>query len=199
MNGWTYYQTKDLAVVPYMEGTPVYRDGVLSHLYYRTKEEGHLGRVFHEDGFNHDKFIAFFERRHTLQVLCHIREEGTVVPVGYSWVDNPSGIDGERAVLCAFCFFKDAKRTCRDLGRLGLAYWFTDLRIDILHGVILEWNTPAVNYAKHLGFKEVAYVPKWRYVDGKLTGVRVVQLEAQDYLPGFEAWFETQNRVAKPE
>lgn len=196
MHGWTYYQTADLAVVPYMEGSPIYRDGVLPHLYYKTKEEGNLEKVFHEDGFNLDKFVTFFEKRKTLQCLCHVREDKTLIPVGYCWVDNPSGVDGQRGVLCAFCFFKDAKRTARDLGRLGLAYWFMDLRIDIVHGVILDWNTPAVNYAKHLGFKEVAYVPKWKYVKEKLTGVRVVQLEASDYLPGFDNWFETQKAVA---
>ena len=85
-------------------------------------------------------------------------------PCGYSWVDAPFGVDGARGALVGFCFFKDGVKVSRDLGRLGLAYFFIDLKIDILHGAILEHNTAALNYAKRLGFKTVAFVPKWRYV-----------------------------------
>jgi hypothetical protein len=190
VNGWLHYGTETLQVCPYMEGVPVYSDGVLPYLYARTKEEGKLETVFHEDKFNQDKFIAFFERRKTLQILCHVRENKDLVPVGYSWIDLAYGVDGARGAVAGFCFFSEAKKTSRDLGRLGIGYWCIDLKIDILHGVILEENTVAVNYAKRLGFKTVAYVPKWRYVHGKMTGVHVVQLEAADFLPEFEDWYQ---------
>ena len=198
MNGWTYYQTPALAVVPYMPGTPVYLDNTLPYLYGKTRDEGKLPLVFQEDGFNLGKFVAFFEKRQTMQCLCHVDDEKNLLPVGYAWVDTPSGVDGARGVICGFCFFKEARRTSRDLGRLGLAYWFEDLKIDIVHGVILEQNTPAVNYAKKLGFKPVAYVPKWRYVGGFLTGVHVLQLEKNDFMGGFHEWFSNQKAVEQP-
>lgn len=197
MNGWQYYGTKTLQVVPYMESTPVYLDNTLPHLYARTKEEGHLSKVFQEDAFNLEKFIVFFERRKTMQCLCKVEGDRRLIPVGYSWVDAPFGIDGARGALVGFCFFKDGVRVGRDLGRLGLAYHFIDLKIDILHGAILEFNTPALNYAKRLGFKTVAFVPKWRYVQGKMVGVHVVQLEKNDFLGGFEKWHEPQKLMAE--
>ena len=196
MHGWSWYQTEKLAMVPYMPGTPVYNDNIYPYLYAKTRDEGKLPLVFQEDGFNLGKFVDFFERLKTMQVLCHVEPNKDLKPVGYSWVGAPSGVDGARGVICGFCFFREAKRTARDLGRLGIAYWFEDLRITILHGLILEHNTPAINYSKRLGFKEVAYAPKWKYVDGRLVGVRLVQLEADDFMPGFEKWFSLQNAVS---
>ena len=190
MNGWAYYQTKELAVVPYMPGTPAYNDGVLPDLYLRTKAEGNIERVFHEDGFGMDAFVAHFHKLKTLQLLCRVKDDKTLVPMGYCWVDMPSGVDGSRSAIAAFCFFKEARRVCLDLGRLGIAYWVIDLCIDILHGVILDWNLPAVHYAERLGFRQVARVPNWRYVNGLMTGVRVMQMEKADFLPGFNEWFE---------
>jgi L-amino acid N-acyltransferase YncA len=197
MNGWDFYQTKDLALVPYMRGTPVYKDGVLPYLYSRTKEEGKIGRVFHDDLFNMDAFVAHFEARKTVQLLCRVERDRELKPLGYCWVDAPSGVDGARGAVCAFCFFREATRYCMDLGRLGLAYWMMDLGIDILHGVILDWNTPAINYAKRLGFRHVASVPKWRYVNDRLTDVLVMQIEKTDYQPVFESWFALKGLMEK--
>ena len=196
-NGWGFYGTKSLQMVPYMEGAPVYLDNTLPHLYARTKEEEHLPAVFHEDGFNLEKFIIFCAKR-PIQCLCKVEDDKRLIPVGYSWVDAPYGIDGSRGALVGFCFFKDGIKVSRDLGRLGLAYMFIDLRIDILHGAILEFNTPALNYAKRLGFKTVAFVPKWKYVGGKMVGVHVVQLEKNDFMPKFSEWHEPQKLVADP-
>jgi RimJ/RimL family protein N-acetyltransferase len=189
-NHWTYYGTAGYQLVPMMEGTPVFKDGVLSALYYRTKEEGNIGNVFHEDSFGHDNFVAYFQKIRTLQVLCEVNAEENLKPVGYSWVDAPVGVDGARAVLCGFCFFDNAgkREAARALAMLGLAYWFIAMRIDVVHGAISEYNTTARNFSKRLGFREVALVPKWRYVDGRLTNVYVTTLEKEEFMPGFEEW-----------
>ena len=194
MNGWLFYGTKTLQVVPYAPYAPVYLDNTLPHLYATTKEEGHIRTVFMDDEFNLEKFVVFFSKR-PMQVLCRVEDNKDLKPCGYSWVDAPFGVDGARGALVGFCFFKDAVKVSRDLGKLGLAYFFIDLKIDILHGAILEHNTPALNYAKRLGFKTVAFVPKWRYVDGKMVGVHVVQLEKNDFLGGFEKWFNKNQLV----
>jgi RimJ/RimL family protein N-acetyltransferase len=78
-----------------------------------------------------------------------------------------------------------------DLGRLGVAYWMEDLRITVVHGIILSSNQPAINYAKRLGFREVATVPDWRYVHERLEPVTVVQVRDDEFMPGFERWFES--------
>jgi RimJ/RimL family protein N-acetyltransferase len=199
MNGWQYYGTPELQLVPYMEGTPVYRDGVLSTLYYSTRDEGKLAATFCGDVMGHDQFVSFFEKRKTMQCLCEVEEDKTLKIVGYSWVDLPRGVDGARAVMCGFCFLNGAsKRTsARDLGRLGLAYWFEDMRIDVVHGVMLESNIPGRNYAASLGFKDVAVVPKYHFHEGGLVSARVMMIEKNDFLSVFEEWFESQRMVVE--
>lgn len=190
MKSWTEYGTKDLQLVPYMPGTPVYRDGALSTLYYETRKEAKIDAVFCGDDLNHDQFIAFFEKRKTLQVLCRVEEDKTLKPRGYCWVDNPKGEDGFRSAMCGFCFFGDATRdTCaRDLGRLGLAYWFEALKIDVIHGIMLESNIPARNYAQNLGFEECAIVPEYHSYRGELVGARVMICRATEFMPKFALW-----------
>jgi hypothetical protein len=181
-----------------MPGTPIYKDGVVSSLYYRTKEEGKLEVIFDED-LNHDRFVTFFERIKTLQVLCRVRENKDLDPVGYAWVCNSIGRDGGRAAVSGFCFFGDAGKShvARDLATLGIAYWIIALKIDVLHGVILDSNASAQNFASKLGFVLTAHVPKWRYVGGELVDVVNMTLEARNWLPTFEEW-RKQNPVATP-
>jgi len=198
-NCWDYYQTKDLAVVPYMPGTPVYRDGLLPMLYTRTLEEEKIESVFCGDILNMDSFVDFFVKRKTMQVLCEIEDDKTLKPVGYSWLDNPKGVDGARAAMCGFCFFNGAseRESARNLGWLGLGYWMNAMRVDVIHGVLLEDNIPARNFALKLGFAEVCVVPKYHYVasTGELTGARVMIIEKNDFIPTFEKWYESKKVV----
>lgn len=197
MHGWNYYGTESLQLCPYMEGTPVYKDGVLSTLYYNTRDEGKLDVTFCGDILNHDQFVAFFQKRKTMQCLCEVNDDKTLNIVGYSWVDMPRGVDGARAVTCGFCFFKGSSRreSARDLGRLGLAYWFLDMQIDVVHGVMLESNLRGWNYARRLGFRQVAVVPKYHYADGELVSARVVMIEKTEFVPSFMEWHESQKSV----
>lgn len=200
MNGWQWYGTKDLQLVPHMPGTPIYKDGAVSLLYYQTRNEGKLKTVFCGDELNHDQFVAYFEKRKTLQVLCRVEDNKDLKPRGYCWVDNPKGVDGARAAMCGFCFFGDATEdsAARDLGMLGLAYWFNDLKIDVIHGIMLASNIPGRNFAQKLGFRECAIVPDYHYVDGHLAGARVMVCYESEWWPTFEQWRD-QNPVAPSE
>ena len=189
MNGWQYYGTKTLQVCPCMKGTPVYRDGMLPYLYTRTREEGNIQATFCGDDLNMDAFVAFFEKRKTLQVLCTVENDKTLKPAGFSWVDMPKGIDGARSVSCGFCFFREARLVARDLARLAVAYCLIDLKVDVIFGVQLVTNIPALNFSRRLGFREACVVPKYLYADGALVDARVMILEGTDWLPGFEKWF----------
>lgn len=193
MNGWEF-MTKHAAVVPFSKGTPVYVDGMLSTLYYKTKERGLLDLVLCGDNPNHDQFVRMFdESKKILQILCEIKDQGTAaeqcIPVGYSWVEASKGIDGHRAAMCGFAFIKRS-RYMRDLGMLGLAYWLKGMKIDVLHGVMLEQNQAAIRYAEELGFVRTAEVPKFHFFRGELVGAVEVMIEANDYLSKFEKWFE---------
>jgi len=197
MNGWPYYGTKNLQLVPVMPGTPCYKDGMVSTLYYETRKEGKIAAIFCGDDLTHDQFVAFFEKRKTLQVLCRVEDNKDLKPRGFCWVDNPKGIDGARSALCGFGFFGDATEdaAARDLGRLGLAYWFEDLKIDVIHGILLESNIPARNFALKLGFKDVAVVPEYHSFEGELVGARVMICRAVEFMPKFLEW-RKENPVA---
>lgn len=198
MKGWMYYQVEGLAVVPYMRGTPVWRDGVLPDLYRMTRDEGKIETVFCGDNFNMDQFVTYFEKRKTMQILCKVEDDKTLKPAGYCWVDLPRGVDGAKAVMSGFCFFDEYVRIAHDLGRLGVAYWFQDLLVDVIHGVLLESNEAGAHYAEMLGFHEVAIVPKYHYYHGELVNARVVMLEKDDFMPSFNEWFEKQTAEQIP-
>jgi hypothetical protein len=194
MNGWKY-MTKNAAVIPFSPGTIVYRDGMLSTLYYRSKELGRLEYTFCGDNPTHDQFIRMFdESKKITQILCEVKDQGTeqetARPVGYSWVEVSKGVDGARAAMCGFSFI-ERSRYMIDLGMLGVAYWTEAMKIDVLHGVLLEENKKAQHFAERLGFINEGTVRRFHFYQGKLVSAVAMTLEKEDFLPGFEEWFES--------
>jgi len=192
------YMTDKAVVMPFTEGSQVYRDGMLSHLYYETQSAGRLSLVFCGDVPTHDEFIRMFAPdKKVLQVLCEVDEKKDLKPVGYCWVEMPKGVDNERAALCGFAFFKPSRQVF-NLGMLGIAYWMTGLKINVIHGVMLAENKMAIKYAEKLGFVPTAIVPKFHFHNGKLVSALVATLDIIDFLPVFRAW-AAKNGVAVPE
>lgn len=194
MKGWQFYRTKTLQVVPYMKGTPVWLDGMLPFLYMKLKEEGKVAATFCGDNKTLDDFVSYFHRNGVMQVLCTVgtpEDPDRLVPVGFSWVDNPRGVDGQRVAMPGEAFFKGSEKVSRHLAKLSLGYAMHDLRIDIFHGVQCVSNFAAKNFSIRCGFKEVAIIPKYHFVDGHLEDARIMMLEAKDYLPKFFDWKES--------
>ena len=195
---WGWYGTKTLQMVPIMPGTPAYRDGVLSHLYYQTRDQGKIKDTFCGEEKSHDQFVFYFESLKTAQVLCTVSDAGKLNIVGYSWVCMPRGVDGGRAAQCGFCFLEDGsngKSNARDLARLAVAYAFQALRIDVLHGVQQVSNLAARNFSRRIGFTECAIVPGYHAVDGHLEDARVMILRKTDFWPKFIEWKQSQPKV----
>lgn len=201
VQGWRFYRTRDVGVFPYMPGVEVYRDGMLPYLYTKLKEENKVGLTFCGEEKTMDSFISYFDRIKTMQVLAEIGElvdpekpdgERKLVPVGFSWVDSPVGVDGARCAMPGEAFFDNASKrsSARDLARLALAYTMNDMKINIYHGVQLASNIPARNFSLKMGFKEVAVVPKRLYHNGKLEDARIMMLTDEDFLPPFWEWIE---------
>lgn len=187
--------TKKAAVIPFSPGTVVWVDGMLSTLFYRTKALGRIKTTFCGDSPDHDQFIRMFDpSKKVLQILCEVENQGTPEeqchPVGYAWIEVPKGVDGERAAMCGFCFFKRS-RYMYDLGMLGIYYWMDGLKINVVHGVMLESNLPAKRFAEKLGFVTTAVVPKFHSLEGKLVSAREMMVEDSDFRPVFENWFES--------
>jgi hypothetical protein len=200
MNGWEF-MTKDCAVVPFSPGTVVWVDGMLSTIYYGLKRLNRLELTLCGDNPTHDEFVrAFDPSKKVLQILCEVRNQGAptedAVPVGAAWVEMPKGTDGERAAMCGFAFFKPTRRLL-DLGRMGIRYWMHGLKIDVVHGVMLEMNYPARRFATRLGFKQMAKVPRFHFHQEKLVDAVAVTLDKKDFDPSFEAWSENQKSVAE--
>ena len=197
MRGWGWYGTKTLQVCPYMKGSPVFVDGMMSHLYYKTKEEGNIATAFCGEEKNHDQFVYFFESLKTMQVCCEVTAEEKLVPVGFTWVMNPRGVDGARVAQPGMCFFGGAGKrgSARGLAKLALAYAMIDLRINVLLGEQVYNNYLARNFALRLGFKDVARIPYRNAIDGRLVDGRVVMLKDEDFLPKFFEWKESQPKV----
>jgi len=200
-NCWEFMTAK-AAVVPFSPGTVVYQDGMLSTLYYKTKEAGLIEKVFCGDKPDHDHFIRMFdESKKILQILCEVENVGmkteNAIPVGYCWVEAPKGVDGARAAMCGFAFFRHT-RYLRDLGMLGLYYWMKGLKITAVHGVMLQSNKAAIRYAAKLGFIRTATVPLFHFYNGELVPAVAMLLESKDFLPQFANWFETKKLVAEP-
>ena len=196
MKGWQWYGVKGLQVCPYMQGSPVFTDGMLPFLYVRLKEEGRLEATFCGEHKTMDEFVCYFHRIKVLQVLCTVgvpEDPNRITPVGFSWVDNPRGVDGCRVAMPGEAFFKGSEKVSRDLCRLALAYAMHDLKIDVLHGVQTVNNYAARNIAIRLGFKEACVVPKYHIINGKFEDARVMILEAKEFLPRFFAWKEARD------
>jgi hypothetical protein len=188
-----------------MPGTDVYVDGMLGWLYRRLKEENKVALTFCGENKTEDQFISFFDRLKTMQILCEIGppekpgdpgSKSDLQPVGFSWVDAPVGVDGQRSAQPGEAFFHNASKrsSARDLARLALAYTMNDLKIDVYHGIQLASNVAARNFALKVGFKEVAIVPRRLYHEGKLQDARVMMLEASEFLPPFWEWIDEEHR-----
>lgn len=186
-------------MVPYMAGTPVYLDRMLPHLFFELKKEDKIAATFCGENKRLDDFVSYFNRIRTMQVLCRVKENLDLDPVGMSWVDLPRGQDGARACQCGMAFYGDVTRTqdAQNLAKLALAYAFEELKIDVFHGVQLASNLRARNFSRRMGFVECAIVPRWHFSDGRLEDARVMILDREDFMPGFNAWFESQEQPSK--
>lgn len=198
MEHWQWYGVKGLQVCPYMPGSPVWKDGVLSHLYYKMRDENKLIDLFCGDELNHDGFVSFFDRLKALQVLARVTEGDKLVPIGFSWANYPKGKDGCRSSEVGFAFFDGASKTqdARALAKLALAYAFEALRIDVIFGRQIAANVAARNFAMKIGFKEVALIPNMHVVNGEFADGRLVMIEKKDFFPAFLEWKKSQDAVS---
>lgn len=186
MENWKY-KTEDIVVLPYSPGSLVYSDGMLSALYYATRDRGRIEPTFCGDLLNHDEFVRSFDpAKKVTQILCEL-DGPRVMPVGYAWLEAPKGKEGHHAALCGFCFMKRT-RHLHDLGLMGIEYWVDALKIDVIHGVMLNSNLPAISYACKLGFDLVATVPKFHFYRGELVDAAVVTLTAAKFRQVHSAW-----------
>ena len=189
IDNWEY-QTDKVAVIPYPSWPN--RDGLLGHLYLRTKQDDLLDTVFcGMSGIDFDRFVTYLSRKDIpAQIYC-LQEEGKpFIPIGYCFLHSVDGADGARFAMFGFCFFKEywGREELRDLVWLCLAYWFHAIKVDILYGITLKDNFLARNFSRIFGFEEEAVLRKFLYRQGKRTDARVVLLEKENFQPLYQSW-----------
>lgn len=191
------YQTEKVALVPYDRAWPLFPDGLLGHLYLRTKQDGLLDTVFcGVETLDFDWVVGYLGSKSvTLQIYCLQEEAKPLTPIGYCFVMGTSGKLGARRANFGFTFFKEywGRTEVRDLVTLCLAYWMEVLKIDVLHGVTLADNFLSRNFSRNFGFEEVAIIPKFLYRQEELVGARIVMLDRATFEPRFETWRQAHN------
>lgn len=189
-SAWAY-QTDKVMLVPYTKAWPVFPDGLLGHLYLRTKQDDRLDTIF-DTGIDFDGFVSYFAKKTTVMQVYALKQGETLTPAGYCWLDDVVGREGARRAMFGLCFFKEYRGLpeVADLGWLCLKYWFTELKVDVLFGVTMEGNLQAKNFARRFGFEEIAIAPKFLYRQGDLTGARLVLLNKEKFEPLYEQWLD---------
>lgn len=176
------YQNERVALIPYASQWPVFPDGLLGHLYLRTKQDKRLELVF-DHGINFDKFVTYLSKKSlALQIYC-LKTEDQLIPCGYCWVDDFAGAEGARRAMFGLCFFKEyrGRPEVAELGWLSLAYWFRELHIDVLYGITMASNLQALLFARRFSFTTIGTCPRFLYRQGELTDAKVVLLERERF------------------
>lgn len=202
MNADWKYQTDKVALVPYTRQLADLYDGLLGHLYLRTKEDGLLDTAFPGlPGINMDKFVSYLaDPKVALQVYyikgrernsatMELLPVAPMTPVGYCFLYNINGDDGGRLAEFGFCFFREywGRPEVHELGWQCLRYWCEEMKVDVLYGTTLKNNFLARNFSRKFGFEEIAVLPKFlRSVKGR-KDARLVLLEREMFMARWRA------------
>jgi hypothetical protein len=183
------YQTDKVALLPYERKNLVFPDDLLYKAYLKTKEQNLLEVAFPGiPDINFDKFMGCMLRNAT-QVYT-VKNGDEPITAGLCFVYNVDGEPGARMAHFGFWFFREwqAKRETRDLVWLCLAYWFLELKIDILYGVTLASNHLAKNFSRNFGFINHGVMPEFLCRGDHRVDANVVSLRKSDFVPRFDVW-----------
>lgn len=184
------YQTDKVALVPYNEASGAFPDGLLGHLYLRTKEDGLLDTVWAGvPNVHFDKFVSQLASDKVALQIYYLQGD-PMIPMGYCFLYQVDGDPGARLGQFGFCFFKEywGRKEIRDGVWLCLDYWIEVIGVDVLYGATLADNYLARNFSRNFGFREIAILPKFlRQKEGR-TDARLVFLERERFLPLLESW-----------
>lgn len=204
------YQTQRVYLAPYNEMLANSFDGLLAHLYLRTKQDGLLGTAFPGlPDLNHDKFVRYLSGPKVVLQIYYLKptpredsihylktnKHAPMTPIGYCFLYNVDGEPGQRLAEFGFCFFKEywGLKETHELGWQCIAYWFEALGVDVLYGATLVDNFLARNFSRKFGFEEIAVMPKFLRSTSGRTDARIVLLERDKFL---KLWYQRQEPKA---
>lgn len=180
------YQTDKVLLLPYKDHRHVFPDDLFVHLYAHMLKDQTLDTVFAGmPQVTLNRFVAYLSKQ---PVVIYLIKPNDVV--GFGWITQSEGIDGARKASFGFTFFRKYWGTelVRDLCWLSLAWWFHELRVDILYATSLKKNRLAINFSRNFGFSHVGVLPMFFEKDGALVDGTLIYLKRSDFDPRYESW-----------
>lgn len=177
------YQSERVHLLPYVEGSPsnIFHEDFLFLLHKQCKDDGILDSLFPGmPTVTVARFVAYLKDRPVLVGM--IKPENRVV--GFGFLYEVEGDENSRKATVGYTFFKEWWGTTeiRELARLCLKYWFTELKLKVIFGTIIERNRLAVRFAKNIGFQSIGRVPRFFYKDGKLEDMHFMYLIPENFI-----------------
>lgn len=189
------YQTNEVYLAPYTKALSDQYDGLLGHLYLRTKQDGLLSTAFPGlPQINFDKFVSYLSGPKVVLQIYYLKGD-PMLPVGYCYLYNIDGEPENRLAEFGFCFFREYwfPKITTPLGWLCIAYWLEEMKVDILYGATLTANRLARIYCRKFGFEELGDFPKFlRSAEGRVDATIVV-LEKHKFM---KLWRQHQEPLA---
>jgi RimJ/RimL family protein N-acetyltransferase len=150
-------------------------------LYFKTRDQGLLDLVL--PGMEDHSLGAFIKLLYGKPLLVGLDKTNNNV-AAYAWIWGVEGQDGAKKASLGFLFFREyhGKPITKSLARLALRWWFVKDNVDVMYGTILSSNHVARNYAKRLGFKELADLPRFFIREGRFQDATLIVMLKEDFL-----------------
>jgi len=181
------YRRGDIVMIPFNLTTGVFNEDSLIAFYDRLKQEDLWDIVFHENpGMSMREFLNFFSVPSNLLYVFTIAEGDEMVDVaGLAWLADIISCQGiwTRA-LGSFVFFRkyQSPQYTDECCKIILDFWFNFLGVNMIVGATPEENRLALLYIKRAGFREVARIPSYTTLRGKIMDGVITTMTKQQYL-----------------
>jgi len=149
-------------LIPYvvLDGQMTVSDEQVKAVYRQLVDDGTINVVFYDEVMkSEDDFLTFMKNKDNI-VVFPVRDKKLM---GVAWLNNLT----KNQAFAHFALFKEAalKKYTEEIGKEILDYWMNmpgndGPLLDVLMGLIPEFNQKALYYIERLGFKRVGRIPK---------------------------------------
>jgi hypothetical protein len=180
------FQNHRAVLLPFQENNlEVFPEDFIARMYYKIKADGTMALAFPSMQLNHlNRFITYVSNIKLGFVIGCLKTPTKPKPVGWAYLTEVDGEEGQRKASFAFGFFKEihGRREHVDLSMFYLKYWFDNFGVNQLYGTTL--NPLALNYSKRFGFERLCVLPK--FFSGKPASL--ITLTPEAFQSHYDAW-----------
>lgn len=150
-----------IELIPYVKVNEEWTipDHVMAAIFYQMKIDGTLNTVFYSGKMNSPEELVFM-MQDSINLPVVVLVDGKIS--GLYWLN---GVASNYA-FGHFCAFKETWGKCtKEIAKKVMDYWFsfTDkdgFLLDVIIGMVPEFNERAIRYVEEFGFKRVGSIPK---------------------------------------